>query len=771
MGELYLDQETEQKTGDIGRTDMDRSNAVGDMSRGYAAGLSATRLHADETADRSADAFSAGRDTFFARSALRREAPGTGTPLTVEHSAPLGAEQGGLRSLFRRWFSGNQDVDVENIDDTSEEADLDIAEIPDDEEETAEPETAAPEAAAPAEQAVQGNDSRQKLLAARDKLNQTGKVGGGRNSARYDAVINAITVVTNLTRAPLSENHSDNLQKLNDMAAGYQSLVEACTAYNDRTALTSQGRARQKTVRQVLELAQWDLAGLGDVRTDILGIPKEELTSTTWSEMLGKARAIRLSVEDFSAMGKAEGGEVSDVRMLDGSNTTVHGRNGSQNLDSLKFFKKEDHMDAGKGIHAKWDPARSVALNEALKVFPNLPAQDREVLEEYVRKIQMGYFSHKLDPSDRLSDEGKTALNYLNAYHRKNEENINRITAPMGLLKEGGDVNFSRRNVATSRMANLLGLGHLVARSQTAEVYDEKTKSTIRGNLMDGAVGTDYDGMMDDKMKAKAAASDLSPLTGAFQRDLTSLQVLDVLCGQVDRHGNNLLYQKDEAGNLTGLQAIDNDASFGLNEDVLHTSVARRQDRRVYDPDGNMVLPYMDKALADRIMELEPEVVTFALQDLLRESEINAAVRRLQLIQNAIRGARTQEQEDGKKRFLEDGDWNEDTAGNMIQTSLDLEEKSLSKELKDKAQAHRANFEKQVILEELSTQGEANPEQAYEALLQRKKNRTATPDDLALFELSEGLSFSEANNEVARHSTANDTYFGRFFYNFLPKKK
>ena len=126
---------------------------------------------------------------------------------------------------------------------------------------------------------------------------------------------------------------------------------------------------------------------------------------------------------------------------------------------------------------------------------------------------------------------------------------------------------MSRRNVATSRMASLLGLEELIAKSQTVDITDEATGRLIRGNLMDQAEGIEYANVWEDLINGR--------VTSSFLRDVTNLQVLDVLCGQLDRHGGNMMY-KVENGNITGVQGIDNDAAFGTNVDVASTLDAFR---------------------------------------------------------------------------------------------------------------------------------------------------------------------------------------------------
>lgn len=166
-----------------------------------------------------------------------------------------------------------------------------------------------------------------------------------------------------------------------------------------------------------------------------------------------------------------------------------------------------------------------------------------------------------------VSEEGRLAITYCYKRYRQIKTNFEDLYENLRFLDEGGVVNMSRRNVATSRMASLLGLEELIAKSQTVDITDEATGRLIRGNLMDQAEGIEYADASEDMINGK--------VTSSFLRDVTNLQVLDVLCGQLDRHGGNMMY-KVENGNITGVQGIDNDAAFGTNVDVASTLDAFR---------------------------------------------------------------------------------------------------------------------------------------------------------------------------------------------------
>lgn len=124
--QLHFDPAAEREATEIGKQFMNSTDVVGDMSRKYGRDLSSVRIHTDESAaqkaaQRKVDAFSTGKDVFFARGAFDKNDPasrgllahelshsiqqGVGDgALGLQQSAPMGAEQGGLIDWFRRTF-------------------------------------------------------------------------------------------------------------------------------------------------------------------------------------------------------------------------------------------------------------------------------------------------------------------------------------------------------------------------------------------------------------------------------------------------------------------------------------------------------------------------------------------------------------------------------------------------------------------------------------------------------------------------------------------
>lgn len=159
--------------------------------------------------------------------------------------------------------------------------------------------------------------------------------------------------------------------------------------------------------------------------------------------------------------------------------------------------------------------------------------------------------------------------------------------------------NMSARAVASSRLDQALGTDVLSREhfathggkvgSVSAQGRGQELTTYINHDQGGGAFGRGKRLQQGDYRNAN------------FQRGMSNLQTLDYLTGQVDRHGRNIMV--DAEGNVTG---IDNDLSFGTDNAFLT------------DPEsaGHQTgLPaVMDRALAERIMEMNDEEFLSAIQ-------------------------------------------------------------------------------------------------------------------------------------------------------------
>lgn len=196
-------------------------------------------------------------------------------------------------------------------------------------------------------------------------------------------------------------------------------------------------------------------------------------------------------------------------------------------------------------------------------------------------------------------------------------------------LKEG--VRLDNRNSGMTSVADLIGLPHLLARSTPMRFLDEDDRE-IEGTFMEHGNGLDLQGAGTDDRKPYARVADDPFLEGnnPLIKQLADMQVLDYLCGNVDRHGGNMSYKVDENGKFVDIVAFDNDTSFGTLP--IDPKTGRFRQAGIQD------LKVISKPMSRKLMSLTPEMLKFSLRGRgLTDPEIQASCDRLAELQQAIR--------------------------------------------------------------------------------------------------------------------------------------
>ena len=250
-------------------------------------------------------------------------------------------------------------------------------------------------------------------------------------------------------------------------------------------------------------------------------------------------------------------------------------------------------------------------------------------------------------------------------------------------LKNGE--NIDSRNSAMSSVANLLGVGNLLARSKQLAVYmPDGTSET--GTFMEYVDAKDINHLdAIDEMRIYG----LDAYEGSEVKvQLSNLQVLDYICGNVDRHLGNMLYQFDpNTHKLSGIKGIDNDASFlkrplGISESLSQLCSLRQ-------------MRVIDEAMAKKLLTIDEGMLTATLHGYgLSEEEISAAYDRFHNLQEAVRNAETYDPEKGLPPY----DGNGEGYGITIVKTEDWEKLSLN-ELK----AGNNNFAKIINVQKAAT--------------------------------------------------------------------
>ena len=262
--------------------------------------------------------------------------------------------------------------------------------------------------------------------------------------------------------------------------------------------------------------------------------------------------------------------------------------------------------------------------------------------------------------------------------YRNTSEMINLLD-----LKVDDGARIDSRNGAMSAVADLLGTSHLLARSTNMRFTDGEGR-VQEGTVMDYGKGLD----LNDDLSLFKQVND-APFAGPeghkALRQLADLQALDYICGNVDRHAGNIMYETNEAGDIVGIQGIDNDSSFGS-----FANGAGKYNRLPGTGDMNCI----SKTMSNTIMNLDPSQLRFMLRGRgLTERELDFSVKRLNDLKQAIRAGKehyknhppinsgTEKPFDkGFLRTVSDEEFNHVT---LAQLSGDPEQKNLFGEVRD----------------------------------------------------------------------------------------
>ncbi len=496
-------------------------------------------------------------------------------------------------------------------------------------------------------------------------------MSGGENSEGFQSLLGTLSRVNEQSKRKLSGDVGADAAKLQEFLGLYDTLIADCEQYmNRRVVLTSAGRERQRIVGEVYDFAVKDREAIDRAVSDVFNIPADQRSGISFSDLIAEGRMLKFTVNNINS--DVGGANASVVYKLKNkgkdyffkSEENVMGFQGRTSFDFFEDAKSKMSLPDGPE-HATLRTNLEQIIGRFDDYFDTNPdtnpatANDPEAWKQFVKKVYRK--GEQVPPDDQIEE----MLPYIKRLCKTAAGHFTTsgILDDLGLHAEAGaanEFNVSKRNVATSRMAELLGVGDLIAHSETAEVTDQKTGRKVLGNLMAKAEGVEEE----DALRNIQGHTSAEVTSGGFQRATICLQLLDNICGQVDRHLKNMMYQLN-GGTMSGVQGIDNDLAFG-EKDAIHDNFKSRNARPAFSENGGnntMTIPYMDKTMAQNVIELagKPETVRFAMSDVLRPVEIDALCSRLRKAADALQAAM---QEDSTKdfaqgnRFLEAGDWN-----------------------------------------------------------------------------------------------------------------
>ena len=478
-----------------------------------------------------------------------------------------------------------------------------------------------------------------------------------RPNSSMSKVIGGLQSINSLLDSSMGQVDFKDEQSILAAQKPFLDLCAACRTYlknHRKKPWTAEGRARRQMVEDILRQAEKEsmalyqrLKSYGE--GDNPDIPKPD----KWKDVLEdirteevKGKAVELGGSGTSKL------EVVEVTNKSGETET-------------KYFKESEDM-----------PSIIYALNvqkEVDKLNAEKEGNTSETKQAEIQKIKE-MLNHIVNAMNRLDEPGlnalfskgntpalfmelikknlkKSTLDDLNRIDTKSEL-YNRLVdivwgsrqntylaGAAAKAKIGPDSNITKRNAATSRLADILGIGDMVVKSSMVKMDIDGQKKY--GLLMDKAKGRDMM-KIDIENRKKGGAVEY---TETSYRQLINLQIFDTICAQVDRNLGNYMVISEGRKNkkIEKITAIDNDLSFG---NLKFKDVAPKGTNsyfnmsKITDKDGALGLPAVDAEFAEKILALTEEQIRYQMADLLENDELDALVDRIKGVQGLFQKAK-----------------------------------------------------------------------------------------------------------------------------------
>lgn len=186
------------------------------------------------------------------------------------------------------------------------------------------------------------------------------------------------------------------------------------------------------------------------------------------------------------------------------------------------------------------------------------------------------------------------------------------------------DPNYGARSVAMYRLDQLLG-ANVTARAEFA-VHDGKL-GTVLQSASPGTKASDtkWAGSKEHQQQVPGSVASDDPV---LQRALNKLQILDAICGQLDRHQGNWYVQQDrKTGQVTGVTGIDLDMAFGSEH---------KDPNKLHGENYLGMSELVDEQFGRTILGLKATDIEAVLKGLLSDAEVSATVERFLSVQSKI---------------------------------------------------------------------------------------------------------------------------------------
>ena len=443
----------------------------------------------------------------------------------------------------------------------------------------------------------------------------------------YGKMLGAIdtlcTIITMQQDIPASAS-GEMMAKLVD---AYDTTIAAMQAYDNemgKFAWTRAGRAkraaRRAYVQDLIQTAQADRARI------MADVERGRAAGRTPREEVSQARTEELQDQDFT--GVIKGGAINQVYRY---------RQG--------YFKPSN---GGQMSGNEQSYARDIGLkyqdNEGNAIDPHM--NEREVASSRLDKLLGGGV---IGGAKKAQIAGNSQLKDHTFTGGDKERTFNAGAGQSGVLMDeaqGMAYNDYNWDFLGVDMEDTESVDKLLDHTNTAQLKSFMDPSKLKKQHVQGVDHEQSAQQRKKVLKAEGTGITLNASDPKLQRDMNALFLLDTLALQTDRHSGNFMIQADEEGNYKGLTGIDNDISFGENNEAFG--------QRMTNYSGLPEEMLIDRELANRIRAVTENELKLVFSDLLTEGEIAALWERFQML--------SQYCDEMEERGLLVSEWNEETA-------------------------------------------------------------------------------------------------------------
>ena len=490
-----------------------------------------------------------------------------------------------------------------------------------------------------------------------------------RANSSMSHVLDGLKLLNIALKEPVTPEDLKNEEKLKAAQGSFLTVCQACRTYlrrHKKNPWTAEGRARRQMIEDLLEQTTKEsiefYERVRSYREE--GIP-DGVSIATWNDVLLDVRTEQIDTKAKGTKVTMGGAGTSKVHIIETKD---------ENGQTVKRFFKEDEL----GVTSDYRDAfkKEIDRCDVMSKDTKIDEDKRKEIEGLQNLLNMFFTAAKKLGAEARENafQGKTGEDIYRSFKQEfimsstrladQLDNLESDKSKANILKElknslwgirqdfhlGGGAehahikkgsNMTKRNAATSRLADMLGVSDLVVKSRMARVEIDGKK--MHGVIMDEAKGDNMANIM-DKSKSMHYTSD-------SYRRLISLQIFDTLCAQIDRHFNNLRGESKTISSkqttVTDFKGIDNDLSFGALKfkDVCKTGTDSYFNMtKITDEKGNFALPAIEEEFARKILALEEEQIRFQMADLLDDDEMDALVDRIKGVQKLLTSAMEKDQ-------------------------------------------------------------------------------------------------------------------------------